>query len=64
MNRFPKDCWEKNCPHFHTVDMSIDDLFCACDILQVKCDACDEEFCFLICPQSKRPPEEEEDNND
>lgn len=58
MNRFPKDCWGKNCPHFHTVDMSIDDLLCACDILQAECDACDEDFCFLICPLSKRPPEE------
>lgn len=64
MNRFPKDCWEKNCPHFHTVDMSIDALLCACDILQVKCDACDEDFCFLICPLSKHTPEGEEDNND
>ena len=34
MNRFPKDCWGKNCPHFHTVDMSIVDLLCACDILK------------------------------
>ena len=55
MNRFPKDCWGKNCPQFHTVDMSIDDLLCACDILQAECDACDEDFCFLICPLSKRP---------
>ena len=61
MSRFPKDCWGKNCPHFHTVDMSIDDLLCACDILRAKCDACDEDFCFLICPLSKRPPEGEED---
>lgn len=57
MNRFPKDCWGKNCPHFHTIDMSIDDLLCACDILQKECDACDEDFCFLLCPLSKRPPE-------
>ena len=63
MNRFPKDCWGNNCPHFHTVDMSIDDLLCACDILQAKCDACDEDFCFLICPLSKRPPDGEEAGN-
>lgn len=50
MNRFPKDCWDKNCPHFHTVDMSIDDLLCTCDILHASCDACDEDFCFLLCP--------------
>ena len=55
MNRFPKDCWGKNCPHFRTVDMSIDDLLCACDILQAKCDACDEDFCFLLCPLSEHP---------
>ena len=61
MNRFPKDCWGKNCPHFHAVDMSIDDLFCTCDILQEGCDACEEDFCFLLCPLSERPPEGEED---
>ena len=32
-------------------------VLCACDILQVERDACDEDFCFLICPLSKRPPE-------
>lgn len=46
MNRFPKDCWEKNCPHFHTVDMSIDDLLCRCDLLNEECDACDGNFSF------------------
>ena len=50
----------KKCPHFHTIDMSIDDLLCACDILQAECDACDEDFCFLICPLSERPPEGDE----
>lgn len=61
MNRFPKDCWKKNCPHFHVIDMSIDDLLCICDILQKECDACDGDFCFLLCPLSKRSPEEGED---
>ena len=63
MNRFPKDCWGKNCPHFHAVDMSIDDLFCTCDILQEGCDACEEDFCFLLCPLSERPPEGEWEPN-
>lgn len=58
MNRFPKDCWGKNCPHFHTIDMSIDDLLCICDILRAKCDACDEDFCSLFCPLSEREEEE------
>ena len=47
MDRFPKDCWDKNCEHFHVWDMSIDDLCCACDILEKECDACDEDFCFF-----------------
>lgn len=63
MNRFPKDCWGKNCPHFHAVDMSIDDLFCTCDILQEGCDACEEDFCFLLCPLSERPLGGEEDQH-
>ena len=50
MSRFPKDCWDKNCEHFHVRDMSIDDLCCACDLLQKECDACDEDFSFHICP--------------
>lgn len=50
-NRFPKDCWEKKCTHFHVHDMSIDDLCCFCDLLNAQCDACDEDFCYLHCPK-------------
>ena len=49
-NRFPKDCWDKKCPHFHTKDLSIDDLVCTCDLLKIICDACDEDFCLYLCP--------------
>lgn len=50
MNRFPKDCWNKNCEHFHVTDMSVDDLRCVCDVLDYECDACDEDYCYLRCP--------------
>ena len=43
MDRFPKDCWTKDCQHFHVWDMSIDDLCCACD----------EDYCYLTCPLPK-----------
>lgn len=49
-SRFPKDCWDKKCEHFHTWDMSVDDLVCACDILKMECDACDEDYSFVRCP--------------
>ena len=49
-NRFPKDCWMKQCPHFHVRDLSIDDLTCTCDLLNEQCDACDEDFSFFLCP--------------
>ena len=49
-DRFPNDCWEKKCPHFHVWDMSIDDLCCACDLLKKQCDACDGDYCLLLCP--------------
>lgn len=49
-DRFPKDCWEKNCPHFHVYDMSIDDLRCICNLLKMGCDACDENWSLLLCP--------------
>ncbi len=50
-DRFPKDCWEKKCEHFHVWDMSIDDLCCFCDLLQLECDACDEGY--VRCPKQK-----------
>lgn len=49
-NRFPKDCWHKHCEHFHVWDMSIDDLCCACDLLNAQCDACDENYSLFRCP--------------
>lgn len=49
-DRFPKDCWKKKCPHFKAWDMSIDDLCCYCDLLEVQCDACDEDYCLILCP--------------
>lgn len=53
MDRFPKDCWYKKCKHFHVTDMSVDDLLCACDVLKTECDACDEDFCFVLCQLAK-----------
>ena len=46
-DRFPKNCWDKKCTHFHTRDLSIDDLVCTCDLLKIQCNACDEDFCFF-----------------
>ena len=59
-DRFPKNCWEKKCPHFHTRDLSIDDLVCTCDLLKISCDACDEDFCLYLCPlpDDTRTPKE------
>ena len=54
--RFPKDCWGERCPHFHVVDMSIDDLFCSCDLLNESCDACDEDSSFTQCPIEGKMP--------
>lgn len=49
-DRFPKDCWDKKCPHFKSWDMSIDDYRCRCNLLKIECDACDEDFVFHLCP--------------
>ena len=56
-NYFPKDCWDKNCEHFHTTDMSVGDLLCACDVRGYECDACDEGFCYLRCPLEEKEEE-------
>ena len=53
-NTFPRDCWIKKCEHFHTYDMSIDDLVCTCNLLKMQCDACDEDFCYLTCPKEDK----------
>ena len=53
-DRFPKDCWKKNCPHFKVWDMSVDDLCCYCDLLKIECDACNQDFCFYLCPVKER----------
>ena len=58
MSRFPNDCWDKNCKHFHVHDMSVDDLLCACDVNGMECDACDEDFSFRNCPESDRSCQE------
>ena len=50
MNRFPKDCWNKQCEHFRVTDMSIDDLLCVCAVNGMACDACDEDFSIKRCP--------------
>lgn len=54
-DRFPKDCWKKNCPHFKSWDMSIDDYRCRCNLLKIECDACDEAFVFHLCPLPEPP---------
>lgn len=63
-DRFPKDCWKKKCPHFHTRDLSIDDLVCTCDLLKIQCDACDEDFSLHLCPiaNTRTPKERGVDN--
>lgn len=50
MSVFPRDCWNKECPHFKVWDMSIDDLACYCDKLDKEIDACDEDFIYYPCP--------------
>ena len=47
--RFPKDCWKKNCPHFHTRDLSIDDLVCTCDLLKIQ---------YFYCSRGERRKED------
>lgn len=50
VQRFPKDCWNANCPHFHAWDLSIDDMTATCDLLGKQCDMCDEDRSLLTCP--------------
>ncbi len=47
--KFPKDC-TKDCPHFHTWDMSVDDWTCVCDLLNTQIDLCDSDFEWMFCP--------------
>ena len=47
--RFHRDC-TKECPHFHTWDLSIDDWTNVCDLLKVQIDDCDMDFNWMYCP--------------
>ena len=47
--KFPKDC-DRNCPHYHAWDMSVDDWTNACDLLKVQIDDCDMDFQWMYCP--------------
>lgn len=49
-DRFPKDCWNKKCKHFHCYDLSIDDWVGQCDLLKIQCDMCNQDFCYFLCP--------------
>ena len=59
--QFPKDC-NKDCPHFHTWDMSIDDYTCVCDKLGIQIDECDGLDGLHILPLC--PLEKEGDTDD
>lgn len=49
--RFPMDC-SRNCPHFRTWDMSVDDWTNVCDLLNVQVDDCDMDNQWMICPNN------------
>lgn len=54
--KFPKDC-TRDCPHYHSWDMSVDDWTNVCDLLKVQIDDCDTDFNWMYCPLAE-PPEE------
>ncbi len=51
--KFPKDC-ERDCPHYHSWDMSVDDWTNACDLLKVQIDDCDMDFKWMYCPLAEQ----------
>ena len=51
--KFPKDC-ERDCPHYHAWDMSVDDWTNACDLLKVQIDDCDMDFNWMYCPLAEQ----------
>ena len=49
MKYFPSDC-NRQCPHLHTWDLSVDDWTSVCDILKVQVDDCDGDIIRYKCP--------------
>lgn len=60
---FPRDC-SRNCPHFHTWDMSIDDWTSVCDLLKIQIDDCDMNYRYEICPNNGADMRAGEDESD
>lgn len=58
--RFPRDC-TKECPHFHTWDLSIDDWTSVCDLLKVQIDDCDMDFNWMFCPLKEGANDDRQD---
>ena len=48
MSMFPKDCWEKNCTHFHEMDDDYGHV-CACDVLCVNCLNAEKDWAIVAC---------------
>lgn len=60
---FPKDC-TKECPYYHSWDLSIDDYTNVCDKLHVQVDDCDAYGPFyvpILCPLDEKEEKESED---
>ena len=53
MKRFPKDC-DKNCEYFSCYDLSVDDLVAVCSLLMGRCDLCEQDYCYVICPLEEK----------
>jgi hypothetical protein len=51
-DRFPNGCFRKECPHFKSWDIGIDDVYYYCDLLKVECGIYDNEFGTYECPLS------------
>ena len=51
--KFPKDC-TRDCPHYHSWDMSVDDWTNVCDLLKVQIDDCDMDFNWMYCPLAEQ----------
>ena len=61
--KFPKDC-TRDCPHYQSWDMSVDDWTNVCDLLKVQIDDCDMDFNWMYCPLEEQESGEVNECND
>lgn len=52
-DKFPSDCFKKECVHFKSFDRGLDDIEYLCEAAKMQCGIYDSEFGNYLCPMQQ-----------